>query len=146
MYGDVKWTGKPNSFLGMPLNFTRYFITNKKIVVRKGFLNIKEGQVELYRVQDMSMRLPITQRIFRSGTIELTSKDADLPRLELKQIRAPYEIYNLIEAAIENQKREYGVLGRDIIGAAMHIDSDGDGSCDSIDADGNGIPDYDLLA
>ena len=145
MYGNVLWTGKPHNFFGLPINFTRYVITDKKVVVRKGFLNIKEDKVELYRIVDMAKDLPITQRIFGCGTVKLISKDVSLPELELKQVKKPYEVYNLIEESIENQKRNYGVLGRDIVGAAMHlngIDNDNDNDIDNdMDLDGDGIPD-----
>lgn len=140
MYGNVVWTGKPHNFLGLPINFTRYIITDKKIVVRKGFLNIKEEKVELYRIIDMSKDLPISQRIFGCGTLKLSCKDVTLPNLELKQIKDPYAVHNLIEEKIEEQKKSYGVLGRDIVGAAMNIQ--GQDTPEEIDANGNGIPDY----
>ena len=136
MYGTVLWTGKPNNFLGMPLNFTRYILTDKKLVIRKGFFNIREDKIELYRIMDMSMNLPITQRLFKCGTVHLVSKDVSVPNLDIKQVRNPYEVYNLIETNIETQKKNDGVLGRDIVGAAMglnqEIDLDGDGNIDDI--------------
>lgn len=137
MYGNVLWTGKPHNFIGLPINFTRYIVTDKKVVVRKGFLNIKEDEVELYRIVDMSKNLPITQRIFGCGTVKLTSKDVSSPELELKQVKKPYEVYNLIEGSIENQKKNYGVLGRDIVGAAMNLNN----SDVDADMDLDGIPD-----
>lgn len=104
-------------------------------------MNVKENQIEVYRILDLSMNLPITQRIFGCGTIRISAKDVNLPQVDLKQIRRPHEVYNLIEGSIEEQKRAYGVLGRDIIGAAMHVGAeDGDG-CDC-DANGDGIPDH----
>ena len=137
MYGNVLWTGKPHNFIGLPINFTRYIVTDKKVVVRKGFLNINEDKVELYRIVDMAKNLPITQRIFGCGTIKLISKDVSLPELELKQVKKPYEVYNLIEESIENQKKNYGVLGRDIVGAAMNLNN----SDVDADMDLDGIPD-----
>jgi hypothetical protein len=134
IYGAVLWTGKPNNFLGMPLNFTRYILTEKKLVIRKGFFNIREDKVELYRIMDMSMNLPITQRLFKCGTVHLVSKDVSIPEIDLRQIRNPYDVYNLVETNIEAQKKKYGVLGRDIVGAAMNLNSD-------MDLDNDGVPD-----
>ena len=134
IYGTVLWTGKPNNFLGMPLNFTRYILTEKKLVMRKGFFNIREDKVELYRIMDMSMNLPITQRLFKCGTVHLVSKDVSIPEIDLRQIRNPYDVYNLVETNIEAQKKKYGVLGRDIVGAAMNLNSD-------MDLDNDGVPD-----
>lgn len=114
MYGNVAWTDKPHNFLGLSLNFTRYILTDKKLIERKGFLNIKEEKVDLYKIMDISMDLPLTQRIFGCGTIKLSSKDIARPVLDLSKIRDPYMVYNLIETTTDAQKKEYGVLGKDI--------------------------------
>ena len=58
------WTDKKRTFLGLPWSFTRYILTEKKLITRKGFLNITEDEVELYRVLDKSLRLPLGQRMF----------------------------------------------------------------------------------
>jgi len=83
------WTGKPHNFLGLPLNFTRYFITTDKFITRKGFLNIHEDEVLLYRVTDKKLSLPLTQRIFSCGSITIHAKDSDTPTKELRSIKAP---------------------------------------------------------
>lgn len=137
MYGDVVWTGKPNTFFGLPINFTRYILTDKKLVIRQGFLNIHEDKVELYRIIDLSMNLPLGQRIFQCGTIHVTSKDASIPNLDLKAVRDPHGVHNMIEEGIEKQKKNYGVLGRDMYGASMHL-ADG-----SIDSEVDDIDDFD---
>ena len=50
MYGKINWTDKPHNFLGMSWNFTRFILTEKKLIVRKGFFNITEEYVDLYKV------------------------------------------------------------------------------------------------
>ena len=124
MYGNVIWTGKPCSFFGLPWNFTRYILTDKKLIIRTGFLNIKEEKIELYRIVDMSMNHPINQRIFGCGTINLMSKDVSCPNVSLKEIKNPYMVYKLFEDAIESQKKEYNVLGKDIYGVSSDFEED----------------------
>lgn len=124
MYGNIIWTGKPCSFFGLPWNFTRYILTDKKLIIRTGFLNIKEEKIELYRIVDMSMNHPITQRIFGCGTINLMSKDVSCPNVSLKEIKNPYTVHKLFEDAIESQKKEYNVLGKDIYGVSSDFDED----------------------
>ena len=124
MYGNVIWTGKPCSFFFLFWNFTRYILTDKKLIIRTGFLNIKEEKIELYRIVDMSMNHPITQRIFGCGTINLMSKDVSCPNVSLKEIKNPYMVYKLFEDAIESQKKEYNVLGKDIYGVSSDFDED----------------------
>lgn len=130
MYGTILWTGKPCSFIGLPWNFTRYVLTDKKLIIRTGFLNIKEERVELYRIVDMSMNHPLGQRIFGCGTINLMSKDVSSPTIILKEVRDPYTVHNLLEDAIEKQKKEYNVLGKDIYGVSSDFDEDHD--CDAV--------------
>ncbi|MBQ2792885.1 MAG: PH domain-containing protein [Oscillospiraceae bacterium] len=126
------WTGKPHNFLGLPLNFTRYFITTDKFITRKGFLNIHEDEVLLYRVTDKKLSLPLTQRIFGCGSITIHAKDSDTPTKELRSIKAPRKVMELLDEVVETARRENLVYGRDMIGALNDGDHDldGDGDCD----------------
>ena len=58
-YGEIIWTGK-KCIMGMPISFTRYILTDSKLITRVGLLNLKEDEIELYRVYDKSMKLPLT--------------------------------------------------------------------------------------
>ena len=126
------WTGKPHNFLGLPLNFTRYFITTNKFITRKGFLNIHEDEVLLYRVTDKKLSLPLTQRIFGCGSITIHAKDSDTPTKELRSIKAPRKVMELLDEVVETARRENLVYGREMIGALNDSDHDldGDGDCD----------------
>lgn len=112
------WTGKPHNFLGLPLNFTRYIITADKLVTRKGFLNIKEDEILIYRILDKRMELPIGQRIFGCGTIYIRAKDSDTPEKALKQVKRPRELTELMDKLVEDAKLKYKVSGRDMYGAS----------------------------
>ncbi len=130
-YGEVIWTGKKR-VLGMPISFTRYILTETKLITKVGFLNIREDEIELYRVYDMSLRLPLGQRIFGCGTVTLLSKDSDTPTKELKFIKRPREAKRFIDSAVAAQRDRYYVRGRDMIGGGVPTMQD---------ADGDGIPD-----
>lgn len=123
------WTGKPRNFLGMAINFTRYIITTEKIITRKGFLNIKEDEILIYRILDKRMELPLGQRIFGCGTIYLRAKDSDTPEKALKKIRHPRLLTQTLDEPIENAKLKYRVSGRDMYAAAA-IDDDSDDDTD----------------
>ena len=112
------WTGKPRNFLGLAINFTRYIITPEKIVTRKGFLNIKEDEILIYRVIDKRMELPLGQRVFGCGTIYLRAKDSDTPEKALKKVRHPRALTEALDKLIEDAKLKYRVGGRDMYGAA----------------------------
>lgn len=117
--------------MGMPISFTRYILTDSKLITRVGLLNLKEDEIELYRVYDKSMKLPFGQRIVGCGTITLLSKDSDTPSKTLQSIKRPREVKRLLDAAVQEQRDRYSVRGRDMMGASSHMQ----------DLDGDGIPD-----
>ena len=128
--GEIIWTGK-KCILGMPISFTRYILTDSKLITRVGLLNLREDEIELYRVYDKSMKLPLGQRIVGCGTITLLSKDSDTPTKVLQSVKRPREVKKLLDAAVQEQRDRYSVRGRDMMGASAHM----------VDLDGDGIPD-----
>ena len=86
IYGeDLLWSGK-KCICGLPISFTRYILTSTVLYTRAGFLNIKEDEVELYKIVDKIMLFPLGQRIMGCGTVKLSSKDVDTPEKLLKSI------------------------------------------------------------
>lgn len=127
-YGEILWTGKKN-ILGMPISFTRYILTESKLITRVGWLNIREDEIELYRVYDKSISLSLGQRMVKCGTIKLLSKDTDTPTKLLQSVRNPREVKRLLDEAVQQQRDKYYVRGRDMVGAGMEsdrFDIDGD--------------------
>lgn len=127
-YGEILWTGKKN-ILGMPISFTRYILTESKLITRVGWLNIREDEIELYRVYDKSISLSLGQRMVKCGTIKLLSKDTDTPTKLLQSVRNPREVKRLLDEAVQQQRDKYYVRGRDMVGAGMESDQfdiDGD--------------------
>ena len=43
--------------LGLPLSFTRYSLSDDRLFVSEGFLNIKDDEVLLYRVRDIDTEI-----------------------------------------------------------------------------------------
>ena len=127
-YGPVIWTGK-KCIMGLPISFTRYILTETKLITRIGFLNIKEDEIELYRVYDKSIALSFGQRMVGCGTIKLLSKDSDTPTKQLLSIKRPREVKRLLDDAVQAQRDKYSVRGRDIVGMTP------------MDVDGDGVPD-----
>lgn len=59
---DYLWTDKKRTVFGLPLSFTRYYLTEKKLITRTGFLNITEDEFDLYRVIDKKLLLLLRVR------------------------------------------------------------------------------------
>lgn len=101
LYGDVKWSGK-KCICGLPISFTRYIVTDSRLITRVGLLNLKEDEVELYRIVDKTAAFPFSQRIVGCGTIKLISKDADTPEKLLKSIKKPRESKEFLTNWLKN--------------------------------------------
>lgn len=128
-YGEVIWTGK-KCIMGLPISFTRYILTDVKLITKRGFLNIKEDEIELYRIYDKSILLSFGQRIVGCGTIKLLSKDSDTPVKELVSIKKPREVKRILDEAVQAQRDKYAVRGREMVGMGP------------LDMDGDGVPDH----
>lgn len=128
---DYIWTDKKRTIFGLPISFTRYILTEKKLITRVGFLNISEDEVELYRVSDKSLQLPLGQRMFGCGTVLIHCRDVDSPVKIVKSIKKPREFMNLLEENVDIQRDRYRVRGRDMIGFGDGCDCD----CDHDDVD-----------
>ncbi len=114
-YGDVLWAGR-KCIMGLPISFTRYIITDTAIYTKIGLFNVKEDEIELYRVFDKKMSFSFFQRIVNCGTITLMSKDTDTPAKVLKSVRHPREVKRILDEAVKVQRDKYYVRGRDMIG------------------------------
>ncbi len=120
-YGNVLWSGK-KCILGLPISFTRYVITDTTLYTKIGFLNIREDEMELYRIFDKKISFTLGQRIFRVGTISIAAKDIDTPEKKIISIKKPRDVKKLLDAAVKEQRDKYYVRGRDMIGGSIDGD------------------------
>ncbi len=120
-YGNVLWSGK-KCILGLPISFTRYVITDTTLYTKIGFLNIREDEMELYRIFDKKISFTLGQRIFRVGTISIAAKDIDTPEKKIISIKKPRDVKKLLDAAVKEQRDRYYVRGRDMIGGSIDGD------------------------
>lgn len=112
---DYVWTDKKRTLFGLPLSFTRYILTEKKFVVRTGFINVHESEFDLYRVIDKSLDLPLGQRMFGCGTVNINVRDNDTPVCVVKSVKEPRKFMELFEQKVDIQRDKYNTRGRDMI-------------------------------
>lgn len=91
-------------FLGMPLSFTRYAISEDRLFLSVGFWSIRDEEVLLYRIRDISSSRSLWQRLFGVGTITVTSSDKTTPTVVLKNIKKPMEVKELLHTNVEEMK------------------------------------------
>ena len=90
--------------LGMPLSFTRYRLSEDRLFLTEGFLNIRDDEVLLYRVRDIDTRRTLLQRLFGVGTVTVLSSDKTMPTLVLKNVKNPLFVKELIHKQVEEMK------------------------------------------
>ena len=113
-------------FMGMPLSFTRYAISEDRLFLSVGFLNIKDEEVLLYRVRDINTTRSLWQRIFGVGTINVISADKTTPNLVLKNVKNPLEVKELLHAQVEEMKLQRRVRLGEIMTDSCDHDDDAD--------------------
>ncbi|MBR5471140.1 MAG: PH domain-containing protein [Oscillibacter sp.] len=109
--------------LGMPITFTRYRLSEDRLFCEKGFFNIKQDEVLLYRVRDLQLNLSLWQRIFGVGTVCVISSDQSAPHMDLINIKRPREVKELIHRSVEEAKDKRRMRTMEVMGSGMAEDS-----------------------
>lgn len=121
---DIIWKDRKR-FLGLPLSFTRYSMSEDRLFLSVGFLNIKDEEILLYRVRDISSNRSLGQRLFGVGTVTVTSSDKTCPTLVLKNIKRPLQVKELLHTQVEEMKMRRRVrVGEIMTGDLADDDSD----------------------
>lgn len=118
-------------YLGLPLSFTRYAVSEDRLFTSIGFLSIKDEEMLLYRVRDLSVSRTLGQRLFGVGTVTITSSDKSQPTLVLQNIKDPVSVKELIHTQVEEMKIRRRVRIGEFSNMNTDVDDDED---DSIDA------------
>ena len=124
---EYLWKDRKRYF-GLPLSFTRYALSEDRLFVSVGFLNIKDDEILLYRVRDIDTSRSLWQRLFGVGTVTVASSDKTMPNLVLKNIKDPVMVKELIHKQVEETKIKRRVRFGEIM-----TDADDDGIDDDLD-------------
>ena len=118
-------------FMGLPITFTKYGMSEDRLFVNKGFFNLPSDEILLYRVRDISLRRSLGQRIFGVGSVLVYSSDQTTPALELRNIRDSEGVKEILHQQVEKMKIQRRVR----IGELM--DAEYDGEDEMLDDDGD---------
>lgn len=101
--GNYLWKDRKR-YLGLPLSFTRYALSEDRLFNSVGFLNIRDEEMLLYRVRDLSVSRSLWQRLFGVGTVTVTSSDKSQPVLQLQNVRDPLFVKEQLHQQVEEMK------------------------------------------
>ena len=94
-------------FFGLPWTFTVYTVNENVITINTGILNKEENDCYMYKVQDVTLKTSLFERMFGLGTIICHTGDTTNPMLELVHIKNAKQIkqYILEYSEIARTKR-----------------------------------------
>ena len=130
---EYLWKDRKRYF-GLPLSFTRYALSEDRLFLSVGLLSIKDDDVLLYRVRDIDLERRLFQRLFGVGTVTVMSADKTMPTLELKNVKKPREVKEMIHKQVEEMKIKRRMRVGEILGDNMDND-DFDNVYDNDDLD-----------
>ncbi len=111
-------------YLGLPISFTKYAISEDRLFLSVGLLSLKDDEILLYRVRDISMSRSLWQRLFGVGTITVTSSDKSLPTLHMTNIKDPTTVKELLHNQVEETKIRRRVRFSEIASYGNHDGED----------------------
>ena len=123
--------------LGMPLSFTRYALSEDRLFLSVGFINIRDEEVLLYRVRDITTSRTLWQRLFGVGTITVASSDKTMPVLVLQNVKDPTLVKELLHKTVEEIKISRRVRVGEIMSSGCNHDLEDDDELDDDDLDDN---------
>ena len=112
------WEDRKRIVFGLPWTFTRYFLTEDKLLIDTGFFARTEDEVRLYRIMDLTLRRSFWERLFGLGTIHCCSGDKSKGEFDILHIKHPKEIKEMLSEMVEKEREERR------IGMREYIDTD----------------------
>lgn len=109
----ILWKDRKRPFFGLPLSFTKYTLLDEKLLIDSGILSTNQEEVRLYRIMDITLKRSFLQRLFGIGTIHCCSADKSTPEFDIKDIKKPFDIKELLSNKIEEQRDKKRVSGRE---------------------------------
>ena len=112
---EIIWKDRKRPIFGLPLSFTKYKMTKEKLLIETGILSIKEEEIQFYRIMDLTLKCSIWQRMFNVGTIHCCSGDKTTPEFEIKDVKNPSQVKELLSKYIEEQRDKKRISGREFL-------------------------------
>lgn len=122
---DILWSDRKRH-LGLPISFTKYSMSEDRLFVETGLLNLEQNEVRLYRVLDLQLKRSLGQRIFGVGSIIVSSSDKSLGTFEIRNVKNSANVKEMLSVQVEQQRKANRVVGREFIDSDVDDDFDGE--------------------
>lgn len=112
---NIVWKDRKRIIFGLPWSFTRYCLTEDKLIIDTGFFNRTEDEVRLYRILDVTLRRSFFERLFGLGTIHCCSADKTMGDFNISHIKKSRDIKELLSEMVEEQRASRRVTMREFV-------------------------------
>ena len=129
---EVIWKDRKRPFLGLPWSFTKYELTEQKLIINKGFLNVCEEEVRLYRFVDVTMTQTLGQRIFGVGNLHCETNDRSSGNFVIELVKNPRQVKEILSDTVEAERDRKRVSVREFM---ADMDESTDMDADGVDDD-----------
>lgn len=104
-------------FFGLPFTFTVYTVSNVVVTVDTGFLNREENDCYMYKIQDVTLKRSLAERMFGLGTVVCYTGDVTSPQLVLSHVKHARKIKEYLLDESEQARLKRRTLNMQNIGA-----------------------------
>lgn len=123
---NTVWSDRKRTLFGLPWSFTRYILTDEKLLIVKGFFKQSEEEIRLYRILDLSLSRGLMERVDGVGTIHCCSSDKTASEFDIKRIKDSRRVKEMLSDLVEKQRIARGVTVReDMMPNLMDTNHDG---------------------
>ena len=109
---NILWQDRKRYF-GLPISFTKYSMSEDRLFVETGLLNLSQDEVRLYRILDLKLKRSLGQRFFGVGSIIVSSSDKSLGTFEIKNIKNSANVKEMLSVQVEQQRESKRVYTRE---------------------------------
>ena len=113
--GNIIWKYRKRTIFGLPISFTKYTLTEEKLVIDTGFFTKIQEEVRLYRMTDFSIKQTIFDRIFNVGRINISSSDNTQGEFTLFGVKKPYVVKEILSDYVEKEREKKGIVTNEFL-------------------------------
>lgn len=118
------WKDRKRTLFGLPWSFTKYCLTEEKFLTTVGCFTQQEEEVRLYRIVDVTLKRTLRDRIWKVGTIHCCSGDHTTPEFNIKRIKNPVAVKEMLSDMVEEARNSRGVGIRETLNISEDSDLD----------------------
>ena len=83
----------------------KYTITNRRVFVRHGLISVQEQTARLERVQDVTLRQSLFDRMFGVGRLDIDTAGSEGGAFEFKALTEPTHVREVLDAAVRQEQQ-----------------------------------------